>query len=191
LCTLSAGTYGTVVLKEGSQLAFEGMTLSQLAGRTCDSYRLNVDKSVADYVEIAVEAVPREDSLDAAGNKLLCRKFLFAEYGSSTTKWHGAFSETADDTYWAYNYEISGTSITDVVLMWNAEIIALSKWSVENLGGESYTEDVPDGWEAVKFSAGDNGISSYTVQFYRAEGNYSNESPDEDWASVKEISVDE
>jgi hypothetical protein len=180
-----------IVLTAEDKAVFSGETLYMIYHNDSNYYTLTVDKAIVDKVEVVIEVRPVSDSLGATGNKMLSRRFVFSEYSDTETAWHGNFSETSDNTYWAYNYEISGTGSADVLLMWNTEKITLSKWAIDDLNAEEYTDDVPEKWKAVKFHAGEDGVTNYTVQFYRADGNVSNDKPESNWASAQELTTDE
>ena len=93
----------------------------------------------------------------------------------SDTPWSGKFAEITSDSQDttdldAFNYVISGTAKTDVRISWNSQFVTLSPWSL-NLFDEA---DLQKGDNYIQISVGEAG-TSYTLQFYRANGIPENE----------------
>ena len=123
-------------------------------------HRLTIPSNMLDAVSagyIEITATPSTP----AGLSALSAKLQIVQTAAQQVGWEGLVTGSDVD---ALNYQIHGTKQGTLTLSWNADVVSLSKWSVEMLGLTSTSSP-------LTISVGGEGKpTSYLLQFYWVNG---------------------
>lgn len=148
------------------------------------SYQFFVPSALKDQVNFKIEAIPTDDSMSTVDSQKIAAILSLSDL-TLTEDWTGKFidaqnNETENYTvsdYDAFNYEISGNGKGTVTLTWDASILQISKWFLNDVQASEPKQAGNSSNYSCTFEVGNGGDSSnsvpvtaYQLQFFRKPG---------------------